>query len=92
MDLVYVDPGEITGGDPFTIRSSFGPGEDITDANYSIQFPANAGQVVISSATNSDGETGFGAGVINLVPTVGNCITTDVRQFQATGAFVIATS
>lgn len=72
---------------------ALGNGEDFTDAIYNIVFAAGSGPLEISFAENENTETGVGAGIVNILPTPGNgnCITEDVEEFQASGAFAITT-
>jgi hypothetical protein len=84
------DAAHVTAGDLTRIAGSGdGLGEDISDTNYRIDFVAGNGPLQVSSAVNQSGETGSGAGVVNIEPTIGNCVTQDVTQFQATGVFTL---
>jgi hypothetical protein len=55
-----------------------------TGINYRILFAGGSGALVGGFA----GSPGVAAGYINIAPTVGNCATTDVTQFNVTGGFV----
>jgi hypothetical protein len=66
---------------------------DVTDMDYSIEFEAGQGALDINSITFSppswtyvDSDTAP-EGIVNIVPTMGNCVNTDVSEFQASGAF-----
>jgi hypothetical protein len=76
--------------------------EGVSSADYTINFVAGQGALVISDLKTNDGDSaGGGTGVVNITPTQSTpstsplnplgtnvpCITGDVTQFTATGAF-----
>lgn len=69
--------------------AALGPGEPITDANYTVAFAAGTGPILIN-ATTSGGEVLTGGGIVHITPVVGNCVTTDVTNFSVAAAFVAA--
>jgi hypothetical protein len=60
-------------------------------ASYDLQFVAGHGVLTINNVSNADETGGSGAGYVNITPTVtgGNCVTQDVSQFAASGAFAV---
>jgi hypothetical protein len=69
------------------------PPENAT-ATFDITFVGGNGALVITSFKNNDGDTGQGAGYVNIVPDAvdngGNCVDQNVTAFRVTGAFAAA--
>jgi hypothetical protein len=67
------------------------PPENAT-ATFSITFVGGSGVLDITSFRSTDGDTGMGAGYVNIVPDpfnrlAGNCVTQSVTAFRVNGAF-----
>jgi hypothetical protein len=58
--------------------------------NYHIDFRGGQGTLRVSNAhDDATGDDYSGAGHVVIVPTTGNCVTTDVTQFTVAGAFAL---
>jgi hypothetical protein len=71
-------------------------GGEVVTVTYVIDFHAGFGELTITDARStahshdpSPDEPGSGSGVIDIVPTVGNCVTEDVTEFAVLGAFAV---
>ena len=78
-------PGATSVGFPGSNAAGEGPYTD----DYTIQFTGGRGVLDINSFTNGDGETGSGAGEINIEPADGDCVVNDVKAFSVEGDFAV---
>lgn len=61
----------------------------VSDVDYHIDFTGGNGLLTINSATNANGETGGGAGYVNIHPSQGNCVNESVKEFLVSGSFTV---
>ena len=72
-------------GDSATIDFA-GTTADVTNVAYDVTFSGGNGELIVwDSDYHTHGMTG--RGVLHVHPTIGNCATTDVRQWQMAGGF-----
>ncbi|MGH2957604.1 MAG: hypothetical protein ACRDL6_11495 [Solirubrobacterales bacterium] len=66
------------------------PRVNIVDADYVVKFVAGNGPIQISRAETATGHVLTGDGMIHITPGApGNCVDSDVTQFEVTGAFTL---